>query len=306
MRLATETGQRVWSATAGLAVAVIDAVAGRWHGRHPALTRADEIALQLPNASSSLLAGAQLARGLAELGSNRPEQAYGELARVFRPSDPAHQRVQQLWTISYLAEAAVSTGHREEARHLLAGVEGLAADSSAASTVTAMEYSRAVLADPPTAEGLFGTALSGAGSAFPWHQARTQLAYGSWLRRQRRVTESREPLRAARSAFEALGAQPWARRADQELRATGERSWEPAPRSPEDLSPQEAQIAHLAARGLSNREIGQRLFLSHRTVASHLYRAFPKLGITSRQQLAEVLVADVSTDVVLKQSQSSD
>jgi DNA-binding CsgD family transcriptional regulator len=304
-RLATETGQKVWAGTAGLAVAVIDAVAGRWHGRHPSLVRAEQIALQLPNASSSLLAGAQLARGIAELGSNRPEPAYGELVRVFRPSDAAHQRVQQLWTISYLAEAAVSTNRREQARPLLATVEELTAGSTAVGSEIALEYSRAVLADDDSTEELFLTALAGAGRPFPWHQARTQLAYGSWLRRQRRVTESREPLRSARTAFDALGTRPWALRADHELRATGERGWAPAPNSLDELSPQEAQIAQLASHGLSNREIGQRLFLSHRTVGSHLYRIFPKLGITSRQQLAEVLVG-AGDGRVLNQSQSSD
>ncbi|WP_161988704.1 ATP-binding protein [Pedococcus bigeumensis] len=306
MRLSTETGQKVWAGTAGLALAVIDAVAGRWQGRHWSLVKAEQIALQLPNASSSLLAGAQLARGIAELGSNRPEPAYGELVRVFRPSDPAHQRVQQLWTISYLAEAAVSTNRREHARPLLAAVEELTAGSSAVGAEIALEYTRAVLSDDDTAEGLFLAAMAGAGSPFPWHQARTQLAYGSWLRRQRRVTESREPLRAARTAFDALGTKPWALRADHELRATGERGWEPAPNSLEELSPQEAQIAQLASQGLSNREIAQRLFLSHRTVGSHLYRIFPKLGITSRQQLAEILIGATAVDAVLNHPQSSD
>ncbi|HVU92130.1 MAG TPA: LuxR C-terminal-related transcriptional regulator, partial [Jatrophihabitans sp.] len=148
---------------------------------------------------------------------------------------------------------------------------------------------RAVLADPDTAEAQFQDALAGAGRPFPWHRARLELAYGSWLRRQRRVLDSRAPLRAARGAFDALGAHAWARRADQELRATGERGWRPTANPREQLSPQETQIAELAAQGLSNREIGERLFLSHRTVSSHLYRLFPKLGVTSRGQLAGAL-----------------
>jgi DNA-binding NarL/FixJ family response regulator len=130
------------------------------------------------------------------------------------------------------------------------------------------------------------------------------------------VTESRDPLRAARTAFDALGAKPWALRADQELRATGERGWRPTASGREQLSPQETQIAELVAQGLSNREIGQRLFLSHRTIGSHLYRIFPKLGITSRQQLAGVLSGGgppghvlkeaVLKEAVLKEAQSSD
>jgi DNA-binding CsgD family transcriptional regulator len=296
MRLSDETGQRVWAGTARLALAFVDAVGGDWDRRHHLLAEAEQTALQLPNASSSLLAGAQLVRGIGELGADRPEQAYGELLRVFEPDDPAFQRVQQVWTISYLAEAAVRIGRRDEARTLVASVEAMANGSAAVGTEIALAYSHAVLADDATAEQLFHRALAGPGRRFPWHHARTQLAYGSWLRRQRRVAESRDPLRAARTAFDALGARPWTQQADQELRATGERGWQPADGVRPQLSPQEGQIAGLAAQGLSNRDIGQRLFLSHRTVASHLYRIFPKLGITSRQQLAGVLNEAQSSD----------
>jgi DNA-binding CsgD family transcriptional regulator/tetratricopeptide (TPR) repeat protein len=296
MRLADETGQRVWAGTAQLAVAFIDAVGGGWDSRHRLLAKAEQIALQLPNASSSLLAAAQLVRGIGELGADRPDQAYGEMVRVFEPMDPAFQRVQQVWTISYLAEAAARTGRRADAGALVASVEEMTNGFAAVGTEVALDYSRAVLADDADAEELFRRALGGAGQRFPWHQARAQLAYGAWLRRQRRVTESRGPLRAARTAFEAVGAGPWALRADHELRATGERGWQPAADSRTPLSPQEAQIAALAAQGLSNRDIGQRLFLSHRTVGSHLYRIFPKLGITSRQQLADALNQGQSFD----------
>jgi ATP/maltotriose-dependent transcriptional regulator MalT len=296
MRLSDETGQRVWAGTARLALAFVDAVGGNWDGRHRLLAEAEQTALQLPNASSSLLAGAQLVRGIGELAADRPEQAYGELLRVFEPDDPAFQRVQQVWTISYLAEAAVRIGRRDEARALVASVEEMANGSAAVGTEIALAYSHAVLADDATAEQLFHRALAGAGRRFPWHHARAQLAYGSWLRRQRRVAESRDPLRAARTAFDALGARPWTQQADLELRATGERGWQPADGVRPQLSPQEGQIAGLAAQGLSNRDIGQRLFLSHRTVASHLYRIFPKLGITSRQQLAGVLNEAQSSD----------
>jgi DNA-binding NarL/FixJ family response regulator len=110
-----------------------------------------------------------------------------------------------------------------------------------------------------------------------------------WLRRRGRVVESRERLRLALDGFDHLRAPPWAERARRELRAAGERR---GPRSTDgwdDLSPQEQQIARMAAGGLSNREIGQRLYLSHRTVANHLYRTFPKLGVTSRAQLNRAL-----------------
>ncbi|MBM7504680.1 ATP-binding protein [Agromyces aurantiacus] len=289
VRLADETGQSTWAATARIAVAFDHAVRGGHEADHDLLTQAQLVALRTPNASSSLLAGVQLARGVAELGIDHHEQAYRELRRVFDPADPAFQRAQQVWTLSYLADAAVHTGQEAEARTILGSMERLAGASPAAGATIALEYSRAVLAENTSAETLFEGALHGAGRKLPWHRARVELAYGSWLRRHRRVIESRVPLRAARDDFHAVGARTWAARANAELRATGERGWQPSPAPRELLSPQEAQIADLAAQGLSNREIGERLFLSHRTVGSHLYRIFPKMGVTSRSQLAGAL-----------------
>ncbi|MFL6175587.1 MAG: LuxR C-terminal-related transcriptional regulator [Ornithinibacter sp.] len=289
MRLGDETGQAVWAATARAAVALVDAVTGRWAPHHELLVEAEHTAMSTPNASSSILSGIQLARGLGELSADRPEQAYAELHRGFVPTDPAYQRIQQFWSLGYLADAAVLCGRRDEAISVVDSVASLAGPEPSRGSVIAVEYARAVLADDASAERLFRAALGGAASRYPWHQARLQLAHGSWLRRQRRVMESRHPLRAARGTFAALGASAWAGRADQELRATGEPGWRPASRPQEGLSAQESRIAELAAQGLSNREIGQRLFLSHRTISSHLYRIFPKLGITSRSQLARAL-----------------
>ncbi|WP_412541379.1 AAA family ATPase [Longispora sp. K20-0274] len=123
----------------------------------------------------------------------------------------------------------------------------------------------------------------------PFERARTDLLYGEWLRRGRRKAEARGPLRTAMEVFERLGAVPWAARARAELGATGETV--PAPRSGPlaALTPQELAIVHLAAQGLSNRDIAARLFLSPRTVGHHLYRAYPKLGILSRGELAKLV-----------------
>jgi DNA-binding CsgD family transcriptional regulator len=126
-------------------------------------------------------------------------------------------------------------------------------------------------------------------AVWPFVWARAQLAYGAWLRRRRRIAESRIPLRAAREQFDRLGAAPWGERARRELRAAGERSPDAAPGLTDLLTVQELQIATLAAQGLTNREIGSRLFLSHRTVGTYLYQVFPKLGVTSRQQLNAAL-----------------
>jgi DNA-binding NarL/FixJ family response regulator len=103
------------------------------------------------------------------------------------------------------------------------------------------------------------------------------------------MADSRPPLREAAQSFEALGLLRLAERALRELRASGETPRRRVPEAWAQLTPQELQIAELAAEGLSNREIGERLYLSHRTVGSHLYRLFPKLGVTSRTQLRGAL-----------------
>lgn len=292
IRLADETGQTLWAATARIAIATVGAIRGSHDSDATLLADAERVALGAPTVMSSLLGAVALARGLAELGAARYEQAYGQLRRVFDPGDPAFHRVQQVWTLSYLADAAVHTGRQEDGRAMLATIEGIFGAEPSPGARIALEYSRAVLADDAAAEALFQAALAGAARGLPWHRARAQLAFGSWLRRQRRVVESRGPLRTARNSFDALGAHSWADRADQELRATGEGGWHPTVSPSDLLSPQEAQIAQLAAQGLSNREIAQRLYLSHRTVGSHLYRIFPKLGVVSRAQLRAALSRD--------------
>ena len=169
-------------------------------------------------------------------------------------------------------------------------LEGMAGRTSAALVQIGRRFGRALLAEGPDAEGLYKEALD-ADPKWPFDHARLEMSYGAWLRRQRRIIESRPHLRSARDAFEVLGVRPWADTARAELRASGERAVEPTPAPKQPLTPQEMQIAQMAASGLSNREIADRLFLSHRTVGAHLYRAFPKLGIVSRSELAGALAS---------------
>src|SRR5260370_4612249 len=131
-----------------------------------------------------------------------------------------------------------------------------------------LRFGRPLLADDSEAQGLYEIARD-AEPKWPFDFARLEMSYGSWLRRQRRITGSRPHLRAARDMFDALGVQPWADKARAELRASGESIPEPAraPRHP--LSPQQLHIAQLAASGLSNRAIPARLFLCHRTLSAH-------------------------------------
>jgi len=152
-----------------------------------------------------------------------------------------------------------------------------------------LAYAAAILAPDGVAERHFRTAIASAQAEWPFYVARAQLAYGVWLRRRRRMTQSRAPLREAAETFDALGLLRYAERARRELRASGETVRSRDRGAWAQLSPQELQIAQLAAEGLSNREIGEQLYLSHRTVESHLYRLFPKLGVTSRAQLRDAL-----------------
>ena len=124
-----------------------------------------------------------------------------------------------------------------------------------------------------------------------------RLAHGERLRRLRHTRKARTQLAAARDGFEQLGAQPWSRRASTELRATGATRQMGPDGGAASLTPQELEVAQLAASGLTNREIAARLYVSPRTVSTHLYRAFPKLGITSRAALRDALNAAPSRAV---------
>ena len=148
-----------------------------------------------------------------------------------------------------------------------------------------LTIARAVLAPDDEAESAFAEALSLDLAMWPYERHRLLFTYGMSLRRRRRVRESRDLLRKARDGFDNLGARPLAERARTELRAAGERSASPVADVWDTLSPQEIQIAAMVAQGLTNRDIAKKLFISHRTVGSHLYRMFPKLGLTSRGEL---------------------
>jgi len=142
------------------------------------------------------------------------------------------------------------------------------------------------------AEGHFDKALADpAGDQWPFERAQLRLDYAEWLRRRRRINDAKPVLRQALGTFRRLGAQPWAHRAEAELRACGVAvAVAPSEREAlQELTPQQRQIVRLASDGLTNREIGDRLFLSPRTVSSHLYRSYPKLGVAGRHQLRDVI-----------------
>ena len=151
--------------------------------------------------------------------------------------------------------------------------------------------SRALLTEGEAAERLYREAIQRLDrTSIRTELARAHLIYGEWLRRERRRGDARDQLRIAHHLFEAMGMEAFAERARRELKATGESARKPSvPTSDHQLTAQEAQIARMAREGLSNPEIGARLFLSARTVQYHLKKVFIKLGIESRTQLDRVL-----------------
>jgi DNA-binding CsgD family transcriptional regulator len=226
---------------------------------------------------------------LAALAAGRHGEAYASADRLFEPGDSAYHPVISSWLIGDLADAARHIDRLDAARARVAQVESSVGDRPGTWVALQLRHARALLADSAAAGDRFDEALSSDLTRWPFQRARLQLAYGQWLRRHRRVAESRGVLRAARDSFDALGCAPWGEQARRELRASGERSRRRVPEARDQLTAQELQIAQLAAEGLSNREIGARLFLSHRTVGTHLYRVFPKLDITSRGELNAAL-----------------
>lgn len=228
---------------------------------------------------------------LADLGQGDFESAYRNAAWMSPAGTLASHVPHCLWVVMDLVESAVRTGRRDEAdRHVGAMREANIAALSPRLAILAAA-SAAIAADDERAPALFDAALGlPTVDRWPFDAARVRLAYGERLRRARAATESRTHLEAARSAFQKLGAAPWAARAEQELRAAGVAARTPAAaRGSAALTPQELQIALLAASGMTNKQIGERLFLSPRTVGGHLYQIFPKLGITTRAALRDAL-----------------
>jgi DNA-binding CsgD family transcriptional regulator len=180
-------------------------------------------------------------------------------------------------------------GDRSTTAAAVADLEAFAAATGTAWAAAAAEHGKALLADDRHAEAHFAEALAHhARSPRRVDQARTELAFGEYLRRARRRVDARAHLRAALEIFEDAGAAPWAERARQELRASGETARRRDDSPATALTPQELQVAGLVAEGLPNREVAARLFVSPRTVEFHLRNVFAKTGVTSRTELARL------------------
>ncbi len=196
------------------------------------------------------------------------------------------------WALSELVEAATRTENVELARRAL---DRLVEHTELVDTEWALGIrarSRALLSEGAAAEPAYREAVERLGrTRLRPELARAHLLYGEWLRRENRRVDARAQLRAAHELLVAIGMEAFAERARVELQATGERVRRRAFETRDGLTAQELQIARLARDGLSNPEIGARLFLSPRTVEWHLRKVFTKLGIRSRQELSRALPA---------------
>jgi DNA-binding CsgD family transcriptional regulator len=288
-RLGEETNQPFMHGLARAVQAEIAALRGDYEQAKALAAVAEQVGLAA--GARPVLATVQMARGLAALGEGRHADAFADLRRMHDPADPAYQLALRCYAIAELAEAAVRTDQADALRGILRELETFALSTSSPALHIGLRYVRAVLAQGDDAEELFNTALAAELTGWPLERGRIRLAFGEWLRRRRRVAESRPHLRAARETFDALGLIAWSEQARAELRAAGEASPRRGPDARDQLTPHELSIAQLAAEGLTNREIGQRLYLSHRTVSTHLHRIFPKLGVSSRADLGAALRA---------------
>jgi DNA-binding CsgD family transcriptional regulator len=290
-RLARDTRQPQFGLTAELLAALVAALRGNEPNLESMLVKPERTLLAMNG--GPLLAPAHVARGTAALGDGRHDDAFHHLWPIFDQNDPAFHRFMRWPAVLDLVEAGRGE-HADRVAIVTAELEEIGVASGSPILRAGLICARPLVARDDEAEHLFLAALAHDWSGYPFLRARTLFSFGCWLRRQRRSADSRGPLRGAIELFDALGATRWSSRARHELRATGETIGHRTPDARDRLTAQELQIAQLAAEGLSNREIGERLFLSHRTIGSHLYRIFPKLEITSRTQLRDALASATS------------
>jgi DNA-binding CsgD family transcriptional regulator len=287
LRVAEETGQRARAWHLRLILSWVAAVRGDADYCHSLAE--DSIRYSVRHEFPLAAAWGTWALALLDLGAGAAGAALSRLESA-ASTGTYHPVMATLWAPDQV-EAAVRAGEPDRAREPLARFQRWAAATEQPWTAAVAARCRALLGADHDAGRHFAEAIRlHERGGRPFEHARTRQVYGEWLRRERRRSEARLQLAAALEAFRELGAVPWTERARTELRATGATIAAAADVSgaASRLTAQELQVARLAAEGRTNREIAARLFLSPRTVAYHLYKAYPKLGISSRAALARL------------------
>jgi len=233
---------------------------------------------------------------LAALARGDFDAAFRHASQISPAGRFAAHSPQALWLIMETVEAAARSGRAAEATAHVAAARAAGLEDLSPRLALTVAGATAMAASDHDHPDLFERALRiPDADRWPFDLARIRLAYGERLRRTNAPAAARDHLSAALDTFEQLGAQPWTLRASNELRASGAHRDRHGPQAAHSLTPQQRQIAALAAAGLTNKQIGERLFLSSRTVGYHLYQIFPKLGVTSRAALRDAL-ADLPPD----------
>src|SRR5580704_16256522 len=244
-------------------------------------------------ADSGLIAArARRALGIAALADGSHLLAFAQLRRLFSEEGVPVHNIFSYLGVADLATAAVRVDRRMEGYDVLERALSQLGGAVSPRLEQLIARARGILAGPDEAEAHFVKTLGDpAGEQWPFERAQLRLDYAEWLRRRRRIKDAKPVLTEVLGTFRRLRAWSWARRTEAELRACGV-AVAGAPDEGDalgELTPQQRQIVRLASDGLTNREIGDRLFLSPRTVGSHLYRSFPKLGVADRHQLRDVI-----------------
>ncbi|XVQ07722.1 ATP-binding protein [Spirillospora sp. CA-255316] len=227
-------------------------------------------------------------QGLLALATGDHLAAFEHITALTQPGPNAHPDLARKATAD-LVEAALRCGQTEAAEKAATGLAAWAQGRTPPWVEVQVLRCQALLTahdgDALADKHCAMSATAAVRAQLPFEQARIAALHGEWLRRNRHPTQARQHLLKAVTLFDRLGASHWAEHARTQLRAVGGTSDQQRTNLTDRLTPQELQVARLAARGLSNREIGTALFLSPRTVGYHLYKIFPKLGIASRTQL---------------------
>ncbi|MFI6340196.1 AAA family ATPase [Streptomyces sp. NPDC050535] len=230
------------------------------------------------------------ARGLAALSLGDHENAFRNLRSLFEDDGTPVHNLLSSRSIAALAGAAQRLGRHPEAAQILAAVRRAEGRRPTLRMTLLMHHAAALVDLDADAEKHFRLAVVNPGAEqWPFERALARMSYALWLRRKRRPREAREQLATVIEAATRLGAHRLAAQAGAELRASGGAAVPETATPLAELTAQQQQIVRLAANGLSNREIGEQLFLSPRTVGTHLYNVYPKLGINSRHQLRDVI-----------------
>jgi DNA-binding CsgD family transcriptional regulator len=258
-----------------------------------ACRHADRALANADLAESGLIAArARRALGIAALADGSHLLAFTQLRQLFSEAGAPVHSIFSYLGVADIATAAVRADRRMEGQDVLERALSHLDGTASPRLEQLIARARGILASPGDAETHFDKALSDpAGDQWPFERAQLRLDYAEWLRRRRHIKDATTVLMEALGTFRRLRARSWAQRTEAELRACGV-AVVGAPGEGDalgELTPQQRQIVRLASDGLTNREIGDRLFLSPRTVGSHLYRSFPKLGVADRHQLRDVI-----------------